>query len=400
MRHKNFTKSKVLLITFVLFCQGAIGYLELHSLSERATGQPLPLPFLPQPEEVVPTEIPQMESQTKLQSVLDEAVNKQQSPGAVLYISTPDGTWAGASGVSNLARKTPMKPTDGFSIASTSKTFVAVVVLQLAAEGKLNLDRPIAKYLSESISSSIPNSKNITVRQLLNHTSGVAEYLNTDAFKKATASRGRSKPWTAKEAIKYMYGVKPKALPGERFAYTDTNYILLELIVEQITKGTLAEAIRNRILEPLSLKNTFTELHEPTKGDVATGYSRPNKNGKRNSFEDVNDGNGLGDGGLVSTGEDLGKFMQALFGDKTLLPPNMMAEMLKFPDRDYAYGLGVERIKTPFGMALGHSGIAYGFRTQMLYFPNQKSSVVVLVNDQGVDAKAITMKALSVVFRS
>ncbi len=333
----------------------------------------------------------------KLQALLDSVV-AQKSPGAVMYISTPQGKWLGASGVSDLQSKIPMKTTDGFSVASMSKTFVSVVVLKLAEEKKLDLDQAIASYLPSEISPHIANSSKMTVRQLLNHTSGVAEYLETEAFKKATEKRSRQEPWTAAEAIKYIYDAKPETPPGTKFAYTDTNYILLELIVEKTTAGTLAQAIRSHILNPLGLKYTFTELREPIIGNVATGYGDRNKDGKLDSYANVNDGNGLGDGGLVSNAEDLAKFAKALFAKKTLLSPQMMKQLLTFTDNEgYGYGLGVERFPTPFGASFGHTGTAYGFVTLMAYLPNKDTTVIVLLNDQDVDIKAIAMKAVELV---
>lgn len=335
----------------------------------------------------------------ELQTLLDETVAERNIPGAVMYISTPKHKWLLASGVSDLETKTPMKTTDSFSIASMSKTFVSVVVLKLVEDGKLNLDRTIATYLPQDISPHIVNSNKITVRQLLSHTSGVAEYLETEEFKKATAKRSRSQPWTATEAVKYMYDAKPQAQPGEKFAYTDSNYILLELIVEKTTGGTLAQAVRNRILTPLGLKHTYTELREPIIGHPATGYGDRHKSGKLDSFAEVNDGNGLGDGALMSTAEDLANFAKALFEKRTLLSPKMLKEMLTFSNdsNSYGYGLGVERFPTPYGKSFGHSGTAYGFVTLMAYIPSEDTTAIVLLNNQDVDIRAITMKALEVV---
>ncbi|MEH2265457.1 serine hydrolase domain-containing protein [Nostoc sp.] len=336
---------------------------------------------------------------SQLQTLLNEIVVEEKIPGAVMYISTPKGSWIGASGVINLSTKTRMKPTDGFSIASMSKTFMAVVVLKLVEQGKIQLDRAIATYLPRDITPHIVNSDKITVRQLLNHTSGVAEYLDTKEFIQATAKRSSSQPWTAREAIPYMYQEQPQANPGEKFIYTDCNYILLELIVENITRGTLAQAIRSQILKPLGLKHTFTELREPTIGEVATGYGDRNKDGKLDSYADVNDGNGLGDGGLVSTAEDLAKFAKALFVKKSLLSSKMMKEMLKFKDNgaSYSYGLGVERFSSPLEKAIGHSGIAYGFATLLAYLPNQNTTIIVLLNNQNVDLKSVARTGLEVV---
>ena len=381
---------KILFAIVFVISLGFTGYLVANNISQRVIEKSLA-------KQVMSTSTVGKSSQ--LQKFLNEIVIEQKAPGAVMYIITPKGSWLGASGVNNLSTKTRMKPTDGFSIASMSKTFVAVVVLKLVEQGKIQLDRAIATYLPRDISPHIINSDKITVRQLLNHTSGVAEYLDTKEFIKATAKRSRSQPWTAREAIKYMYREQPRANPGEKFIYTDCNYILLELIVENITRGTLAQATRSQILKPLGLKHTFTELREPTIGEVATGYGDRNKNGKLDSYARVNDGNGLGDGALVSTAQDLAKFAKALFAKKTLLSPKMIKEMLKFKDNGegYSYGLGVERFSSPLAKAIGHSGIAYGFTTLLAYLPNQDTTIIVLLNNQDVDIKSVARTGLDIV---
>lgn len=381
---------KVLVAMIYVISLSCAGYLVGNNLSQKAMGK-----SLAKQEKSYSTK----DVNTKLQRLLDEAVSEQNIPGAVIYISTPKGKWLKASGISNVETKTRIKLTDGFSIASMSKTFVSVVVLKLVEAGKINLDKAIATYLPTNVSPHIVNSNKITVRQLLNHTSGVVEYDETDEFKQATAKRSRSEPWTASEAVEYMYDTEPQAAPGERFIYTDSNYILLELIVENVTKGTLAQATRDLILKPLGLKNTFTELREPTLGNVATGYGDRNKDGKVVSYAEVNDGNGLGDGALVSNAEDLAKFAQALFAKKTLLSPKMMSEMLTFKKNNvsYSYGLGVERLPTPYGNSYGHTGTAYGFVTLMAYLPSKQSTVVVLLNNQDTDVKGLANKAIGIV---
>ncbi|MEH2065002.1 MAG: serine hydrolase domain-containing protein [Nostoc sp.] len=381
---------KILLAIVFVISLSFAGYLVGNNISQRVIEKSFA-------KQVISTST--VGKSSRLQKLLNEIVVEQKIPGGVMYISTPKGSWLGASGVNDLSTKARMKTTDGFSIASMSKTFMAVVVLKLVEQGKIELDRAIATYLPRDISPHIINSDKITVRQLLNHTSGIAEYLETKEFIQATAKRSRSHPWTAREAIPYMYQEQPRANPGEKFIYTDGNYILLELIVENITKGTLAQAIRSQILKPLGLKHTFTELREPTIGEVATGYGDRHKRGKLESYAEVNDGNGLGDGGLVSTAEDLAKFAKALFVKKTLLSSQMMKEMLKFKDNGegYSYGLGVERFSSPLAKAIGHSGIAYGFTTLLAYLPNQNTTIIVLLNNQDVDIKSVARTGLDVV---
>jgi D-alanyl-D-alanine carboxypeptidase len=157
--------------------------------------------------------------------------------------------------------------------------------------------------------------------------------------------------------------------------------------------------MRDRILNPLSLKHTYTELQEPTQADLVTGYGNNNKYGKPQSFAQINDGNGLGDGGLISNGEDLSKFIQTLVGSNRLLSDKIKQEMFKFIDdhQGSEYGLGLECSNTSFGKAFGHTGSAYGMVSAMLYLPSRNTAVVVLANQQGIDPKAIAVKGLEVI---
>ena len=334
---------------------------------------------------------------SKLQKALDKAVKKMKVPGAVMYISGPQETWIGASGFSNLKSKTPMKPNDRLGLASTSKTFVAVAVLQLVEKGKLDLDKAISNYLPQKVSTNIPYSNEITVRQLLNHTSGVVEYYD-DKFHKLTYNRSRSQLWTATEAIELIYNRQPKAKPGKEYEYCDSNYILLEIIVEQTTGKLLAEVIREQILNPLGLKNTFTELREPNFKSNVTGYSDGSKDGILYSHKDLNEGNGLGDGGLIASASDTGKFLNALLARKKLLSPQMLEEMLNSvsAEKDNGYGLGIAHFPTPFGKGIGHSGWAYGFVSLMLYFPDEDITAVVLVNKHQDVTQKILKRVLKI----
>jgi D-alanyl-D-alanine carboxypeptidase len=182
---KLLTLNKILFTIAFLISFGFTGYLVGNSISQRVIGKSFS-------QQVMSTSTIGKTSQ--LQKLLNEILVEQQIPGGVIYISTPKGEWLGASGVNNLSTKARMKTTDGFSIASMSKTFVAVVVLKLVEQGKIELDQAIATYLPTDISPHIINSDKITVRQLLNHTSGIAEYLTTKEFIQATAKISRSQP--------------------------------------------------------------------------------------------------------------------------------------------------------------------------------------------------------------
>ncbi|WP_013322361.1 serine hydrolase domain-containing protein [Gloeothece verrucosa] len=351
-------------------------------------------------------------SNAKLQEILEQEVTSDHVPGLVMYLSTPKGVWSGGAGLRSLETGQQVQPDDAFSIASTSKTFVAVIVLQLVGENKIKLDQPIAGYLPKDISDHLPYSSEITVRQLLNHTSGVAEYLSTKGFVNAAKNRDRFHPWTAHEAIQFILDRPPRDQPGKTFAYTDSNYILLQLIIEGITGATLAEVTRERILNFCGLKHTYTELWESPAANVATGYTVDGA-GKLHSQVNVNDGNGLGDGALMSTAEDLSKFLHCLLVEKRLLSPSLLQEMLTFIRKDAGavfgiseytimgvkgYGLGIEQFNTPYGEAVGHTGSAYGFVSAMLYLRSGDATAIVLANEEGIDPVEIAFDGLKSVF--
>lgn len=333
---------------------------------------------------------------SQLQNTLDKAVKEVEVPGAVIYISGSKGTWIAASGYSDLASKTPMKPNDKLALASVSKTFVAVAVLKLVEQGELDLDESIDNYLPRDISRNIRYSDEITIRQLLNHTSGIIDYLD-DSFAELTKDRSRSQPWTAREVIKLIYG-EPQAEPGGKHDYSNSNYILLELIVEETTDKSLAEVIRKQILNPIGLKNTFTELRERNSTSIVTGYSDINEDGNLDSHKGLNEGNGLGDGGLISNTMDTAKFIDILIAEKTLLSPQILKEMLTFipTGEGDEYGLGIARFQTPFGEAIGHNGSSYGFVSLMLYYPDKDITAVILVNHDEDFTEEILNKVLNV----
>ncbi len=318
-----------------------------------------------------------------LQSVLDTAVKEQGIPGAVMYVETSNGVWNGAAGIADLNNRKIMKPSDRFRIASMSKMFVATVVLQLVEEEELSLDDRLTDWLSEEVTDRLPNSDKIKIRQLLNHTSGLDDYFGNDEFEQAVKQAGLHHIWTASEAIQYAYNLEPLSTPGKEHHYSNTNYILLELIVEQVTENSLAQEMRDRIFTPLGLKNTFTEMREKIPGGFVHGYQNDEENGTRRDMTETNFGNGLGDGGLISTASDVGIFVRALFGGAELLAPETLAQMLNFVDDGNGnfYGLGVAASETEWGKALGHNGNANGFASTSWYLVDEDVTVVVLTND-------------------
>jgi D-alanyl-D-alanine carboxypeptidase len=249
-----------------------------------------------------------------LQAVLDQAVQEQKIPGATACLMTPDYTWEFAAGVSSRRRRAAMRPRDRFRIASISKVYVATVLLQLYDEGVLDLDETLAEWLAPKVAERFPNPKKITIRHLLNHTSGLDDYLNTDGFSEATQGRPYDQPWRAWEAVRYGFDLEPLDKPGKTHHYSNTNYLLLDLIVETATGNPVYREIRTRLLEPLGLTDTFTETFEPVPGGFVEGYEDLDEDGRQDLTSGLNAGAGLADGGLISTAYDVARFSHTLFG--------------------------------------------------------------------------------------
>lgn len=320
-------------------------------------------------------------TESSLQQILDQTVQSSETKGVVLLIDTPAVQWTGASGYANAADQTPIKTSDVLRIASMTKTFTAATLLKLIEEGKLGLDDKISAHLSESIVSRIANGSEITVRQLMAMTSGVKNYTDLDTFNDATEGNP-SHTWTPEEVITYVYDVAADFAPGAGWNYSNSNCILMELIVKQVTGSTLAAEMRRLILDPIGLKNAFMEIQEPREGGFGGLLVRGYEDGT--DVTEHNDGLGLGDGGLISDAWGLKVFLEKLLKDKTLLNSGSLNSMMTFHETE-DYGLCLERRNTDYGVAYGHNGASGGFQGDMIYLPDRQVIFVFMSNTIGTD---------------
>ena len=191
----------------------------------------------------------------KLQVILDEDVNSLKVPGLQAYVQTADGqTWSGVSGTTDLARKNLMQPGDVLRVGSVTKTFTTVIVLKLVEEGRLGLDDLIAKWFPD-----FPNSQEITIRQLFNHTSGITEIIPKVLMRSILPGTY----WKPDELVALIAGDGSNFTPRGTFEYSNTNYIMLGLIAEKITGKPFAQLLHEDIIDPLGLRNTYFIPYEP-----------------------------------------------------------------------------------------------------------------------------------------
>ncbi|WP_062152699.1 serine hydrolase domain-containing protein [Beggiatoa leptomitoformis] len=322
----------------------------------------------------------------QLRQILKEEVKKQGIPGAVVAVSTPQGDWIEAIGLADKERRIPMRITDRFRVASVTKTFVAVVVLRFVEQGLLQLDEPIRRWLPPRVSRRLLHSEEITLRQLLNHTSAIPDYLESEKLV-SIMQEDPYRQWTIEEILEYVYTLPPYTdRIGTVSYYSNTNYLLLELILNQISDEPLAKLIRRFISTPLHLQNTFLEIQE--KVNFVQGYEDWDGDGQIDNVTTppVDSGYGFADGGLVSSAEDLMHFIQALLAKKRLLSHEMMQEMTSLvedSDVDEEYGLGLESFFLEGYHVWGHSGRNTGFLTEMRYIPDADITIVILINAGG-----------------
>lgn len=322
-----------------------------------------------------------------IQPLLDKSV-AQGLPGVSVAIYTPScGLIQEASGWAVRQANTVMIPQEHFRIASCSKVFLGVVVMQLAAEGKISLSDPIAKYISVADAANIHNANQATLRQLMNHTSGIYDYFG-EKFN-ADAASHPGKYYTIEEALKYAYG-KPAAFSpaGSSYNYSNTDTLLLAAMVEKVTGAPFTKVLRDRIFTPLTLNNTYNDYAESEIAPLAHGYDiSPRLN--YTDYTNINQGYGLPDGGIVSNAADMVTFIRALLHEGKLLNPATLDEMLTIDPsaRNDQEGLNIfiysDYYGVTYGPMLGHSGGITGYLSEMYYFPNRDIAITLLTNSSG-----------------
>lgn len=325
----------------------------------------------------------------ELQLKLDEWHKAGKFPGATFGVVLADGESFGlAVGYSDRDAKTPMKPTDRMPAGSTGKTFAAAMAMQLIKEGRISLDDKIEKYLGkETWFARLPNARDVTIRQLMNHTSGLVRY----EFKKEFTDFLTANPykvWTPEDRLAYLFDEKPPFEAGKGWDYSDTNYIVLGMIIERLTGKKFYDEAYKRFIKKFKLNDTIAQEVPELKG-VVQGYAGPNNpfGGKDKMIENgkfiVNPQLEWTGGGWASTGEDLARWAKLMYEGKAFDPsllPLMLDGVPAKLGRDAKYGLGVIIRPTQAGLSYGHSGFFPGYMTDMMYFPEQKMAVAVQVN--------------------
>jgi D-alanyl-D-alanine carboxypeptidase len=336
-----------------------------------------------------------------LQTALIGIRSSNKLPGVSAAVLFPDGSiWTGVSG-SAVVGKTSVTTDTLFSVGSITKTFVAALVGRLAMAGTIGLDDPLSKYVPD-----FPNAANITLRELLNHTSGIDDLFDYQGTIGPALLYRPTVTWTPAQVFARLLGPRfPK--PGSNYYYSNTNYILLGLVIEKATGQTVAALVRSEFLTPLGLTHTYLQTEETAQGPKAHGYctgttatcgvdpptaaspARGNSAGTMLPFTSEATAVGFA-GAYVSTASDLAIWANALYGG-AILDQATLASMVDISQTaglktkpKYPYGMGFEQASVAGQLAWGHRGNLDGFWSTMEYLPAQHVTIVVMANCQWV----------------
>ena len=327
----------------------------------------------------------------RLQAKLDSVHRAGRFPGATAGFALPNGlSFALAVGESDTARHLPMRPRDRMLQGSVGKTYVAAVLLQLVQEGKVRLDDRVSAYLgAEPWFSRLPNAADLTVRQLMTHTSGLVRYeLNPAFLRDLTANPDRV--WTPEARLAYLLDTAAPFAAGQGWDYSDTNYIVLGMIVERATGSALYAEVERRILRPLGLRNTVPSDRRRITGLVQGYAGADNPFGGTDAMIGpdgrfaVNPQFEWAGGGFASTADDLARWAKALYEarvfGRALLDEAVAGVPAPMLGAEAKYGLGVIVRPGPLGVTWGHSGYMPGYITEMRYWPELGLAVALQVN--------------------
>jgi len=327
-------------------------------------------------------------------------VSHPKVPGAVLSVDAPGIglSWAGADGRFAFGDDQPLEPTDAFRTASVTKTFTAAAVLRLAEEGELSLGDSITAYLPHGLVRRIDQinhqsfGRRITIRELLDHTSGVYDYA-TDPGWRAAVLADPQRTWRPRELVRVaIRNGDPYFRPGRGFHYSDTGYTLLGLIIERVTKLPLAAAYRALLpISELGLNDTSLEGRETAPaGSAERAHQYINHIDTTNwnpSFDN------FGGGGLVSTADDLDTFIRALFDGRVFDKSSTLAAMLRV-SRHANYALGLFRDHEVGLRAWEHTGF---FGSFMYFVPSLDLSFAGSVNQAATPSIGLVRSVIRII---
>lgn len=342
--------------------------------------QDLPIMSCSTPEQMNANYSKAVDLQQAMQSLVNTGV-----PGFSMAVYSKEGWWTASAGFSKIEDRTAMQSCHLQYLQSIAKTYMAVGILKMYEQGKIDLDAPMTRYLPEKYSRYIMGAEKVSVRMLLNHTSGIPEYNSAPAY----VTRLLQHPdyaFTPEEYLQYIEGKPLSFAPGSRYSYRNTNYLLLALIADALT-GDHAKFIAENIFTPAGLSHTFYRNHPGYLNypNLTNAYWDRYSNGILENASQMQRNNVaalIGDDGIVATPVDAVKFLKGLMEAKLFTPETLeiMKTWVKDKEGNPNYGLGLDHAIFRGQPAYGHSGGGIGAGCQLYYFPGKNLYVFLGIN--------------------
>lgn len=337
----------------------------------------------------------------QFQYILDSVLVANNIMGASVALSMPEkGIWLGVSGLSDPETGDSIRHDMLFDIGSNTKTFVATLILQLVEDGLITLEDQLHQWLP-----AFPNiDSTITIRQILNHTSGVSDFLNDNPAASERIFNFPSKYWSREYTLSYV--LERNFPKGTSWSYSNTGYILAGMIIKEVTgSDKVTPILKNRILDPLNLNSTFLDIEEPLIGELAHGwlyYSNSNNyinfsKIPRTAFYSA----AWTAGAMVSTAEDMVKWARSLYSGQVLSQASLdeMFSIVPFESLYLGYGLGTIKKCLLGELAWAHGGDTFSYGSQATYFPDRDVAIAVLVNQRNEPYKDFYNKITELLFK-
>ncbi|MBX9783134.1 MAG: beta-lactamase family protein [Chitinophagaceae bacterium] len=317
-------------------------------------------------------------------------------PGISLLIRDSKGTWFGASGKADIKSNISFKPGTVSKTASITKLLIGALVFKLMEDsantkiGFNDLQTKVSKWIPDAVLSKIANGREITLGQCMKHETGIPDIISESKFYLAVLNNPNKK-WGAEELLSYIYEKPALFKQGNSAAYSNTNTILVSMVIEAQTGRKHSDLLHELIFRPLAMNQTYYHPHDVLPANVAQAYFDLYNNNAIVNVSNLITGNGNGYVGVYSNLFDLYNFANALFINQTLLKPSSLQLMQTYEKRDgsnyYGYGLQKSYLDNGIDFGIGHKGRDLGYSANLFYFPNKKVLHILFVN-YGTDAKS------------
>ncbi|PTM03943.1 MAG: hypothetical protein DA405_08890 [Bacteroidetes bacterium] len=316
------------------------------------------------------------------QAILDKYKNLGL-PGISVLVEDSSGSYIGSAGFADLEGGVEFTPCHPSKAASITKLMVGVLTFKLQEEGLLDIDDPISDYIDADILDKLDNAEGVTIKECMNHTTGIFDLITSSAFYLAVINNP-NKVWRQEELLEFAYNQGPIEFEAPFTAsYSNTNTALVSMCIEKATGRDHGELLREKILNPLGMSDTYYQGRENLPNNAAQGYFDLHNNGTIVNVSNMITGSGNGYGGVYSTVEDLNVFIRELYVTKSIISEASLLEMEDFHlARDNFYtGVGnVKKFTEKSDFGLGHTGRDLGYSADLFYFPNAEISMAFFVN--------------------